>query len=292
MLLSMTGFGRGEATRDGHKATIELTSVNSRYLEFQFRLPRELNVLEPRLKEILSESFSRGKISCVLVWERAPGVVAKISVNEPLAEAYAKALKQLKEKTGIQADPVLGDFVTIQDILTVEAAAIDQELIAAITEEALNEAATALKTMRLAEGEKIGRDLTARLTLIMESIPRIEQEFSGNIEAYREKMRQRVKELFGENGYDPQRLAEEIAYQAERSDITEECVRLKIHVEHSLDALAQSDPVGRRMNFLMQEMNREANTIGSKAQSAVISTFVVTIKEELEKIREQIQNIE
>jgi len=292
MLLSMTGFGRSEAARDGHKATIELTSVNSRFLEFQFRLPRELNILEPRLKEILSESFSRGKISCVLVWERAPGVVAKISVNEPLAEAYLAALEQLKAKVGIRADPVLSDFVSMPDILTIEAAEIDQELIFEIAEEALTKAAAALKDMRLAEGEKISRDLTARLTMIMESIPRIEQEFSGTIEAYREKMRQRVKEVFGDNGYDAQRLAEEIAYMAERSDITEECVRLKIHAEHSLDALNQSGPVGRRMNFLMQEMNREANTIGSKAQSAAISTFVVTIKEELEKIREQIQNIE
>jgi uncharacterized protein (TIGR00255 family) len=292
MLLSMTGFGRGEAVRDGHKATVELTSVNSRFLEFQFRVPRELNLLEPRFKEILAESFSRGKLSCVLVWERAPGVAAKITINEPLAEAYAEAFQQLRGIIGLSADARISDFVTMPDIINVEPAEIDQDLVSGITQEALIRAAAALRDMRLAEGGKIAQDLKVRLSTIMEMIPRIEQEFAGNIEAYREKMRQRIKELFGENGYDVQRLAEEVAYMAERADITEECVRLKIHAEHSLEALDQSEPVGRRMNFLMQEMNREANTIGSKAQSASISIFVVTIKEELEKIREQIQNIE
>jgi len=292
MILSMTGFGRGEAEKNGHKATVELTSVNSRYLESQFRLPRGLNSLEPRLKEILTETFSRGKLSCVLAWEPAPGAGGRVLLNEPLAAMYQQVLQQIKEKLDLPGEITLADFVALPDVFAFEPEEPDHDLVDEISIQALKQAVTALKEMRRAEGEKIRHDLIARLSSIDEAVKRIETESSGNAEAYRQKLHNRIRELFGDGGYDPQRLAEEVAYLAERSDITEECVRLKIHSGHFREALGGSGPVGRRLNFLMQEMNREANTVGAKAASAHISAEVVTIKEELEKIREQIQNIE
>jgi len=146
--------------------------------------------------------------------------------------------------------------------------------------------------MRRAEGEKLRADLRERLNFVVGAVDKIQAQADGLVDYYRKKLQARAAELFGENGYDPQRLAEEVAYLAERSDITEECVRLRIHTESFSEAMAAEEAVGRRLNFLMQEMNREANTIGSKAGSVEISSIVVTIKEELEKIREQIQNIE
>ncbi len=293
MIRSMTGFGRGEAGQNGHNATVELSSVNSRYLELQFRLPRELNALEPRLRETLSESFSRGKIYCTVVWEAAPGAAGRVELNEPLAEMYQEVFRQLKERFDPTGEVRIQDFAGLPDIFTFVPTQIEPELVEEIVVSALTQAATALKTLRSAEGEKILVDLSARVKTIFAQLIKIESDMTGHIERYREKLQQRVEELFGDSGYDPQRLAEEVAYLAERSDITEECVRLKIHTGHFEEALSgDGGPVGRRLNFLVQEMNREANTIGSKAGSADISTYVVTIKEELEKIREQIQNIE
>jgi len=292
MIMSMTGFGRGETARDGNKATVELTSVNSRYFESQLRLPRELSSLEPRFREILAGSFSRGKISCVLAWEPAPGAGGRVSLNEQMAAMYQEIFRRIKEKLNLPGEVAVADFVGLPEILTFEPEQPDSKLVYEIAEQALVQAAATLKEMRRAEGEKIHQDLSHRLSLIIETIARVERESEGNVEAYRQKLQARIKELFGESGYDPQRLAEEVAYLAERSDITEECVRLRIHAEHFRDALESAEPVGRRLNFLMQEMNREANTIGSKAGSAEISSLAVTIKEELEKIREQIQNVE
>jgi uncharacterized protein (TIGR00255 family) len=288
----MTGYGRGEAERNGNKATVELTSVNGRYLESQIRLPRGLNALESHLKGILTESFSRGKISCTMGWESGPETVGRVLLNEPMVVRYQEVFQQIKKNVHLPGEVTISDFLALPEVIIYEPAEPDAELVREIAEAALRQAIEALKDMRQAEGEKLMLDLRARLNIITEAVGRIEANAGGQAEIYRKKLQARIAELFGENGYDQQRLAEEVAYLAERSDITEECVRLKIHTESFAEALAVSGAVGRRLNFLMQEMNREANTIGSKAASADISSLVVTIKEELEKIREQVQNIE
>lgn len=292
MILSMTGFGRGVAERNGYQATVELSSVNGRYLETQLRLPRGFNSLEPQFKEILTKSFSRGKISCTLAWESGPQDIGRVSLNENMAAMYQEVFRQMQEKMNIPGEVTVRDFVSLPDVFTFESAEPDAELLQDIAASALREAVAALTEMRRAEGEKLRQDLRERLVVVAATVSVIETESDGHVDAYRKKLQARVKELFGENGYDPQRMAEEVAYLAERSDITEECVRLKIHTDNFTEALNGSGAVGRRLIFLMQEMNREANTIGSKAGSAKISSMVVTIKEELEKIREQIQNIE
>lgn len=292
MILSMTGYGRGEAEKNGNKATVELTSVNGRYLESQIRLPRGLNVLESHLKGILTESFSRGKISCAMGWESGPETVGRVLLNEPMVARYQEVFQQIKKSVNLPGEVTISDFMALPDVITYEPAEPDADLVREIAEEALRQAIKALIDMRRAEGEKLMFDLRDRLKIITDTVSKIEVDANGQAEIYRKKLQARVVELFGENGYDQQRLAEEVAYLAERSDITEECVRLKIHTESFAEALAGSGAVGRRLNFLMQEMNREANTIGSKAGSAEISSLVVTIKEELEKMREQIQNIE
>lgn len=292
MISSMTGFGRGEAEKDGHRATVELTSINSRYLEFQLRLPRELNVLEPRFKEILAEAFSRGKVTCILGWEPASGTGTRVALNEPVARMYQEVFRQIQEHLGLPGDVTARDLVAFPDVFTVTTEGVDPRLAGEVAERALSQAVAALQEMRRSEGQKIRDDLAERLSIIKDAVERIQTEAHGNVDAYRQKLQARARELFGENGYDPQRLAEEVAYMAERSDITEECVRLRIHAEHFRDTLFGAGPGGRRLNFLVQELNREANTIGSKAQSAEISSRVVTVKEELEKIREQIQNVE
>ncbi len=292
MIRSMTGFGRGEAEANGHKATVELSSVNGRYLETQVRLPRGFNILESPFKEKIAGKFSRGKISCTLAWESPPEAVGDVSLNEPMARMYQEVFQQIKDKLDLPGEVTVADFVTLPEVFHYRAAEPDLEFVQRLGEQALAGAIDGLRLMRQAEGERLQSDLQKRIEMVIASVAAIEKFSQGNVEVYREKLRARIKELFGDNGYDPQRLAEEVAYFAERSDITEECVRLKIHADHFGEAITGAESVGRRLNFLTQEMVREANTIGSKAGSADISSRIVRVKEELEKIREQIQNVE
>jgi uncharacterized protein (TIGR00255 family) len=290
MINSMTGFGRGEVARDGHKVVIEISSVNGRHLEVSMRLPRWLLSLEAPLKAAVGKRLNRGKVFCQLTLEReetAPTLV----LNEPLADWYIETLKGLADKHNLSGGVEIGHLTRLPDLWIGQTSAPDDHL-ESVLFEALSQATDQLVTAREAEGKALGIDLLARLKLIGEKLEAIKAEAERIPEAIREKLTARIEELIGSDQYDPQRLAQEIAYIAERADITEECVRLEVHLQHFEEALNSGGAVGRRLNFLLQEMNRETNTIGSKSQNIENSSAVVMIKEELERIREQVQNIE
>lgn len=290
IISSMTGFGRGEVARDGCRAVFELSSVNSRFLEVSLRLPRWLMGMEAPLRAVIDKRLSRGKIFGQLNWERTD-LAPTQSFNEPLAEWYIEALDRFAAKHKSLGALTLGDLVRIPDLWGSQAENIDAT-IESVLNDALAAALDQLVGARNREGQALAHDLAERIGTVEDLVGKIKTLADTVPAAMRDKLTDRIQELFGQAGYDPQRLSQEVAYMAERADITEECVRLLVHTKHFLETLEAGEAAGRRLNFLMQEMNREANTIGSKSASSEISTYAVQLKEELERIREQVQNIE
>jgi len=292
MILSMTGYGKAEAIGPEFKVMVEISSVNNRFCEIQFRLPKFLSSLESKLKEKILGKITRGKITYGLTWEENLPLSSYVKLNEEAAEVYYIIFKQLKEKYNLSGELKVKDFVNLPDLIKMEKEEYDLEkawgVISEVTEKALSE----LNSMRSAEGLSLSTDLRNRVKSLDEALKKIEKLASQNVESYRMRLQSRISELIGEMNLDEQRLAQEVALLAERSDVTEECIRFKSHNQQFLSALEEEAPVGKRLTFLLQEMNREANTIGSKALSASISQLVIFLKEEIEKIREQVQNIE
>ena len=290
IISSMTGFGRGEVVRDGCRAVFELSSVNSRFLEVSLRLPRWLMGMEAPLRAVIDKRLSRGKIFGQLSGERT-ALTPTHSFTEPLAEWYIEALERFASKHKSLGALTLGDLVRIPDLWGSQAENIDAT-IESVLNDALAAALDQLVEARNREGQALARDLAQRIGTVEDYVGKIKALADIVPAAMRDKLSARIQELFGQAGYDPQRLSQEVAYMAERADITVECVRLLVHTKHFLETLEAGEAAGRRLNFLMQEMNREANTIGSKSASSEISTYAVQLKEELERIREQVQNIE
>jgi uncharacterized protein (TIGR00255 family) len=291
MISSMTGFGRGEAEGHGYRAVFEVTSLNSRYLEASIRTPRWMMGLEQKLRTMIGEAVGRGKVVAQLSWERT-SYESSVAINEPLVESYVETLRRLGERHQLGDTLTLGDLMSLPDFWITNQSERASEQIEGVVTDALKAALAELKATREAEGRKLGQAFLPQLDKIRETVAQIRELASGQVEHYREKLTQRIEELFGSAGYDPQRLAQEVAYMAERADITEECLRLEIHCRHFQEAINSNEPVGRRLNFLLQELNREVNTIGSKSVGIEISKLVVDLKDELEKIREQVQNVE
>lgn len=292
MILSMTGYGKAEAVNPEFKVVVEISSVNNRFCEIQFRLPKFLSPLESKLKEKILCSITRGKIGYSLTWEENTPISSYAKLNEEAAEIYYKIFRQLKEKYDLSGELEVEDFVNLPDLIKVEKEEYDLEkaweTVAEVTEKALAQ----LNSMRGSEGLKLSADLKSRVKKLDGVIKKIEELSSRNVESYRERLKSKVSELLGDIRLDEQRLAQEVAFMAERSDVTEECIRFKSHNQQFLDALEEETPVGKRLTFLLQEMNREANTIGAKALNTSISQLVIFLKEEIEKLREQVQNIE
>lgn len=291
MISSMTGFGRGEAERDGYRAVFEVSSLNSRFLEVSVRTPRWMMSLEPGLRALISARVGRGKIVAQLSWEKTT-FESSVAINEPLIDSYVKALRQVGDRHGLGSTLTIGDLISLPDFWTTSQASAELESTELLVNEALESALENLKTTRQAEGQKLADTFIPQMQRIRQAVLRIQELAAGQVDHYRAKLTARIEELLGTSDYDVQRLAQEVAYMAERSDITEECHRLDIHCVHFVDDLRSSEPVGRRLNFLLQELNREVNTIGSKSVDIEISGLVVGLKDELEKIREQVQNIE
>jgi uncharacterized protein (TIGR00255 family) len=291
MISSMTGFGRGEVERDGFRAVFEVTSLNSRYLEISLRLPRWMVSLESALRSTISTRIGRGKVVAQLAWERT-SFESPVQLNETLADWYIENIKKLAAKHQMTCSIGIADVMALPEVWIGGENAAESGTVEDVVREALEKALDAMTQMRRDEGLKLAKDFRERMDLIRQAGEKISGLASVQVDAYRAKLTQRIEEILGAGGYDAQRLAQEIAYMAERTDITEECVRLDIHCRHFLDAIEGNEPSGRRLNFLLQELNREVNTIGSKSASAEISALVVDLKEELEKTREQVQNIE
>ncbi len=292
MAASMTGYGRAELVEENIKATVEISSVNNRFCDIQFRLPKHLFPLESKLKETILSTTTRGKINFTLSWEETSPVASYVKLNEEVADVYFNIMTQLKERFGLSGEFRMDQFLSLPDLVKVEKEETDLnkawEIISKITQQALEE----FNQMRKAEGAKLAQDLSERVARLEKTIPQIERLTPKSIDNYRKKLKSRIKELLDNSVTDEHRIELEVALMAEKCDVTEECVRFRSHNHQFLSALKEDVPVGKRLTFLLQEMNREANTIGAKAADAEISQKVIFLKEEIEKLREQVQNIE
>jgi len=292
MVKSMTGYGRGEASSLEQKITVEAKSVNHRFLEIVVRMPKQLSPLEERVKKVVQEKITRGRVDIFLTLEETGEKKRLVKVDKELGLAYYNALREL---AGLCHLPESIDLVHISQmpgVLCVEDEEDDLEAVWPLLKTGVEQAIQGLVAMRAAEGEKLAHDLKKRRDTIYDYVVLIEERSPLVVQEYQEKLSQRVQELLGEIQIDENKLANEVAFFADKASIAEELVRLKSHLDQMTGMLAGEDAVGRKLDFLVQEMNREINTIGSKANDMTINRYVVEVKSELEKVREQVQNLE
>ena len=292
MIRSMTGYGRGQQTLGGMDITVELRSVNHRYYEYSSRLPRVYGFLDERLKNYLQKTVSRGKVD-VGVWidtVDAPG--SEVVVNHALAEGYLKALRELVQTYGLRDDVPVNALSRFPDILTVRKAAEDEEAIWEAVRQVTDEALAGFVAVREREGARMREDVLARRQTILQAVEKVEARSPEIVREHMAKVEARMKELLSTATVDEQRLLTEAALFADKTATAEETVRLRSHLDQLETLVNASEPVGRKLDFLVQEINRETNTIGSKVQDVELARVVVDVKAEIEKIREQIQNIE
>lgn len=292
MLRSMTGFGRAEAAGKSYTYTVEVKTVNHRYLDMVIRLPRFHSPLEEKIRTLVSGYLHRGRVEVYVQAAPGEGRSRRVKVDKEMALAYYNAIRELKEFLGKEEDFPLPELVRLPEVLLIEEEEADLEEEWRSLAPAVEEALRAVVAMREQEGSRLAEDISRRLERVEELRRQIETRTPLVVEEYRVKLQQRLEGLLGETELDPARLAAEVAIFAERCNIDEELVRLHSHVQQMRGLLTAVEPVGRKMDFLLQEMHREVNTIGAKASDLTITQLVVETKGELEKIREQVQNIE
>lgn len=292
MIKSMTGFGRAEEIVEGRDILVEIKSVNHRFFDFSARISRGYGFLEDRVKTYLQKNVTRGKIDVLVSLETMDDTQAEVTVNRSLAAGYLAALHELKDAYGLPDDITVGAVARYQDIFTVRHAPEDEEKVWEQVGGVLRKAVVPLLAMRETEGARLKEDLAARTQAILQAVAKIEERSPKTVEEFRQKFTERLSALLDGAGVDEQRILTEAAIFADKVSVTEETVRLRSHVSQFDGLMESGGAVGRRLDFLTQEMNREANTIGSKCVDAEISHIVVDMKAEIEKIREQIQNIE
>ena len=292
MVLSMTGYGRAGALLHGRDIKVELRSVNARFFEYSSRLPRSCAFLEDKLKKLVAAKVSRGKVELSLSIQTVTAADTVVSVNWSLAQGYRAALDSLIEKMELKNDVTAGMIARFPEVLTQTAAPTNEDELWQDVQSVALQAVDALVAMRAAEGEKLKADVAGRLDTIEELVAKIEQGSAGRVQAYSDRLYARLQELLGDRSIDESRLVTEAALFADKTAIDEETVRLHSHVAQYREILTLDEPVGRKLDFLTQELNRESITIGSKCQDVAITRLVVELKSEIEKIREQIQNIE
>ena len=292
MVKSMTGYGRGESDTQEKSFTVEIRSVNHRFCEVVVRMPKYYVALEDRVRKLIQEYISRGRLDVfVNVSDRGRGNKT-IQVDKDLAMAYYNALEELGETIGIPGRPEIIDIARLPDVIIAEDMQEDLDIIWPVLREAVEKAVGHIVEMRTTEGQRLREDLLKRTERLEEYTQTITERAPGVVIEYRDKLKTRLKELDAEVEIDENRLASELAVFADRSNISEELVRLRSHFQEMRTTLAVDEPVGRKLDFLVQELNREFNTIGSKANDTSISSVVIKAKSEVEKIREQVQNIE
>jgi len=291
---SMTGYGRGECARDGFKITVELSAVNRRQPEISVNLPRELEMLESPVRDAINAQVARGRVTARIGIHAADGKSsARAHLNLPLAKAYATELARLAKSLKISGAVSLDQILRAPGVFQTDEELVDAESIWPVVEKALKQALAALVKMREREGAHLAEDLALRIGVMRQSAGKIQKQAPETAENYRKHLLERIKSAGIESiAPDDERLLKEVVVFADRSDITEELTRLQSHFQQFEDCRKSKEPVGRTLDFLAQEMNREINTIGSKANDAVISREVVTLKAELERFREQAQNVE
>ena len=292
MIRSMTGYGRAQEVRSGKDITVELRSVNHRYFEFSARVPRGCGYLEDKLKGLVQAAASRGKVEATVLLQTVDSPDTQVVVNTALAREYLDALRGMGAELGLPDDLTLSKVARLGDIFTLRRGPEDEDKLWEDVSAVAKQAAEKFVQMRQTEGAKLREDILNRLTTIEEKVGQVEKRSPETVAEYRAKLTARMEELLGKAGVEPQRILAEAAIVADRWAVDEETVRLRSHIGQLRTILDTPEAVGRKLDFLVQEMNREANTIGSKAQDVAIAQVVVDIKSEIEKIREQIQNIE
>ena len=292
MVKSMTGYGRFDGTVGGRRIVFEIKSVNHRFFELQCRLQKGYGFLEESIKELLAKYISRGKVDVFVSVDADESVAADVKLNHSLAAGYVSALRELSDKYGLRDDISVSTLSKYTDIFTVSKAPENEEKLCEIVNSAGEQALESFMEMRRREGEKLKNDVLERGRNIISIVSEIEERSPKTVEEYRNKLYERLKEILADTTIDEQRMLTEAAIFADKTAVAEETVRLRSHFSQLEQFLDSSAPAGRKLDFIVQEMNREANTIGSKVCDAGLAHKVVAIKAELEKIREQIQNIE
>ncbi len=290
MLKSMTGYGQGSSSGPNFTVTVDLRSVNNRNLDIHWRAPQDLVSLEIPLKKQIQAAVSRGRVDVNVNLVQTAD--AAFDINRPLIRGYLDALRTIRDEFGLSGEADLASIIRMPNILMAPVGNSPSEAIAQSIEAAMTQALAALVAMRAVEGHQLQKELIARVNSIERHLAVIEEHSTGVIEAYRDKLRKRISELLEKPVVDEARLAQEVAYLAERSDITEEITRLKSHLVQLREILGSGGEVGKKLDFLLQEANREANTILSKSSEVAVCDSAIEIKTEVERLREQAQNVE
>jgi uncharacterized protein (TIGR00255 family) len=292
MIRSMTGFGAAELGTEHGRLSAEVRSVNHRYCEISLRLPRSISGLEGPVRQLLTDRLARGKINLSVSWEGYEDAGGRLTVNHDVARQYIDAMAELKAKYGLGGDPDVRSVVALGDVFQWERESVNEEKLWAQVKQVIEAAIDNMAQMKQREGDALLREFETRLSKIEEHLARAEARAPLRPREAQERMMARLKPLLGDVPVDPGRLAQEIAFLAERLDCTEECVRLRAHLSQFRRLFVDAELAGRKLNFLLQEMNREVNTLGSKGNDALIAEVVIELKDEIEKLREQVANVE
>ena len=290
-MYSMTGYGRATCVEDGRSLTIELKSVNHRFLDLNFRMPRSFAFLEDAARKQIASRLSRGHVDIYVTYMNLREDSKQVRVDIGLIKAYMQALDQVKEETGLKDDRTLNTIAKLPDALVMTEGAEDEEALKTLLADTLGQALDNLNAMRAREGEAMKKDMLDKLAEIEEMTDKIEARYPETVLEYQKKLKQRVEELLG-GEMDEARLAQEVAVMADRAAVAEETVRLRSHISQARENCAKNEPVGRSLDFIVQEMNREVNTVSSKSQDIPITQAVLACKSAIEKLREQLQNVE
>lgn len=292
MIKSMTGYGRATALLEGREITVELKSVNNRYLDCQVKLPRLYSYAEEAVKAAVQSVTTRGKVDVFITVNSVGGSEIKVSLNKPVFEGYLAVMREMASEYGIREDISVSSMARINDVFLVEKQEEDAESVTADILTVVKEALKGFDEMRSREGLALQKDVESRAATIEALVGKVEERSPETVAAYRARLEQKLREVLDGRGYDESRIITEAAVFADKIAVDEETVRLRSHLAQLKTMLEGGSPIGRKMDFLMQELNREANTISSKCNDASVAMYAVDIKAELEKIREQIQNIE
>ena len=292
MLKSMTGYGRAQKILNGRDILVEIRSVNHRYYEYSSRIPRTYSYIDEKLKALLKNSISRGKVEAAVTINNIEGKDTEIAINKGVAEGYVAALRSVSEELKLADDLSLSKLMKLPDIFTVQKTPDDEEQVWNDVAEVAQEAVDKFVEMRSTEGERLKNDITEKADGILRMVMEVERLSPITVENYRNRLYKKLSEVLENKDIDEQRILTEAAIFSEKIAVDEETVRLRSHISQLKNMLNSNEAVGRKLDFIVQEMNREVNTIGSKAQDLNITKIVVDMKAEIEKIREQIQNIE
>ena len=293
MAISMTGFGRGEYKDDNYQFLVECKTINHKYADINIRLPRKLSFLEDKARVLVKDYIKRGRVDLYIKLDLLGSEDVNLKFDEALATQYVSILKQIKDKFDLVDDISVMNIAKFPDVIKTEEKEDDEDKLWSMLKVALENALLKLKEMRSEEGKKLAEDIQNRFDLLKNYIEDIEKYSYNVVIDYKEKLKNRISDMLEDPSIiDESRLAQEVAIYADKSSITEEIVRFKSHIEQLKNTVVKNESIGRKIDFLIQEMNRETNTIGSKSSDLNITNLVVEVKSELEKIREQIQNIE